>query len=278
MRILRLIVLLPILATVVSCQENEPIVPEEIFRPEWSTIFEAHEALGAMVMLDPETGMRHVYNSERARHRFSPASTFKVYNSLVALETGVVPSADTMYAWDGVERGGAWDQDHSLRMGMRNSTVWLFQELAEQIGKGPYEEAFAREPYGNGLIGDDIRMFWLGEPLAISANEQVAYLNRLRLGELAFRPQVQEAVREIMILGDKPGYTLYGKTGWTWTEEDRSDEVGWIVGWVEKDDDVWVYALNIESDGPYFDMRTARRAILDNVLGEMGLGPPPERD
>ncbi len=262
-----------------ACQEQTPIsAPEETIHPEWGSIFDAHDATGTMVMLDAETGTRHVFNPERASERFSPASTFKVYNSLVALETGVVPNVDTMYAWDGVERGGAWDQDHSLRMGMRNSTVWLFQKLAEQIGKAPYEQAFAREPYGNGMVGDSIRTFWLGEPLAISANEQVAYLDKLRLGALSFRPEVQEAVREIMILEEAPEYTLYGKTGWTWTEEDRSDEIGWIVGWIERGDEAWVYVLNTVSNGPDFDMRTARRGILDGVLAEMELGPPEPRD
>lgn len=158
---------------------------------------------------------------------------------------------------------------------MQRSAVWLFQELAVQIGKDGYEEAFAKEPYGNSLVGESLRFFWLGEPLAISAYEQAAYLDRLRKGKLAFRPEVQIAVREIMILEEEPEYTLYGKTGWAILE---TGDIGWIVGWVERSDEVWVYALNVEANGPDFDMRTARRGILEEVLNEMGLRPKTEAE
>jgi len=276
MRYLSLALSLPFLLPTAGCQEDEAIyVPDEVFHEEWAAFFDAHNAAGTMVMLDPETGTRHVFNPERARRRLPPASTFKIYNSLIALEAGVVPNVDSMYAWDGVVRGGAWDQDQSLRTGLQRSAVWLFQELAVQIGKEHYQEAFAREPYGNNLVGDSLRMFWLEEPLAISANEQVAYLDRLRQGELAFRPEVQEAVREIIILEEEDDYVLRGKTGWAIPE---SGDLGWIVGWIERGDEVWVYALNVEAGGPDFNMRTARRGILDDVLDEMGLLPQTETE
>ncbi len=276
MRNLLLILTLPFLVATVGCQENGPIyVPDEVFHENWSTFFDAFDGAGTIVLLNPETGTRHVFNPGRASVRFSPASTFKIYNGLVALETGVVPNVDTMYAWDGVERGGAWDQDHSLRTGLQHSAVWLFQELAIEIGKERYQESFILEPYGNNLVGDSVQTFWLLGPLEISANEQVAFLNRLRMGELAFRPEVQQAVRMMLTLYHDRAYTLYGKTGWATLE---TGDIGWIVGWVETGDEEWVYALNVEPDGQGFDMRTARRGILDSMLSEMGLGPPPERD
>lgn len=286
MTIKKALLLLPLtLAFIVGCTsgddpapENDPVPAEEspvVFHEEWGVIFDSLDARGTAVFLDTQTDTIHVFNPDRANERFSPASTFKIYNSLVALETGVTPNVDTMYAWDGVERGGSWDQDQSLRTGMQFSTVWLFQHLARQIGNERYEEAFALEPYGNGLIGDSVDTFWLGEPLKISANEQIAFLDKLRTGTLAFRQEVQANIREIMILDESDDYTLYGKTGWTWTRDDRSDEIGWIVGWVENGTDNWVYAINAESNGPEFDMRTARAAILDDVIELLELGPPP---
>lgn len=265
--------LFAVLIFITGCEpaDDPTTEPEAIYHPEWSAIFDSHEARGTFVLLDAETGIRHTYNPERADIRYTPASTFKVYNSLVALETGVVPNVDTMYAWNGTETWNPnWNQDHSLRMGVRNSAVWLFQELAEQIGKARYEEAFAREPYGNSLVGDSLRMFWLETPLAISPNEQVAILDRLRKGELTFRPEVQASVREIMLLEEEAEYTLYGKTGWAIPE---SGDIGWIVGWIERDDNAWVFALNTEANGPGFDMMSARRSILNDVLVERGLRP-----
>lgn len=248
-----------------------PLVATDTVRTDWARFFEAEQAVGTIVVYDAATGQTQRTNPDRADERFAPASSFKVYNSLVALETGVVPNVDTVYAWDGVERGGAWDQDHSMRLAMRNSTLWLYQELAREIGRDRYDAAFAREPYGNNTLGDSIDTFWLGEPLKISANEQVAYLDQLRQGALAFRPEVQADVRGIMVLEDTDAYTLYGKTGWTWTEDDRSDEIGWLVGWIEHGDGAHVYALNVTPNGPDFDMRRARLGILHAVLDALGL-------
>ena len=263
--------MLPFLIATVGCQEGPTLhVPNEIFYPEWGAYFDAHDATGTIVMLNSGTGTRHVFNPEGAHEQFLPASTFKIYNSLVALETGVVADVDSMYAWDGVERGGSWDQPQSLRTALRRSALWLFEKLAVEIGRERYEENFAAEPYGNGLVGDSMQAFWLVGPLAISANEQVAYLNKLRGGLLAFRPEYQAAVREIMILEEESEYILYGKTGWAIPE---SGDIGWIVGWIERGDAVWVYALNVESAGPNFDMGPARREVLNMVLDEMGLRP-----
>jgi beta-lactamase class D len=46
-----------------------------------------------------------------------PASTFKIPNSIIALETGVVADPDKdIFKWDGVKRSiEAWNKDHTLR-------------------------------------------------------------------------------------------------------------------------------------------------------------------
>lgn len=255
--------------------------PADTTHADWGSFFEAQDARGTIVVLDAQTGQRHYFDPQRAAERFIPASTFKVYNSLVALETGVVPDVDSVFAWDGVERGvEAWNRDHSMRTGIAASVVWLYQELARRIGEEGYRAAFAREPYGNGDTGGGIDRFWLDGALRISAEEQVAFLDRLRRGALAFRPEHQAAVREIMLLEEGDGYRLFGKTGWATTLEGRSGtvfwegpDVGWFVGWVERGGDAWVFALNVEAAGPGLDMGPARRAIAEAVLADLGLLP-----
>src|SRR5690606_40752552 len=84
--------------------------PADTVRADWGRLFEAEDARGTLVVLDAQTGRRHVYDPVRAAERFLPASTFKVYNSLVALETGAAPDVDSVFAWDGVERSiDAWN-------------------------------------------------------------------------------------------------------------------------------------------------------------------------
>ncbi len=236
--------------------------------------FEAFDATGSFVLYDAVTGQSLRHNPAGAATRESPASTYKVYNALVALETGVVaPILDSVqFEWDGtVRRVEGWNEDQSLRTAMQRSTVWVFQEIARRVGGQRYRAAFGAEPFGNGDMSCGLDVYWLNGCLRVSADEQVAFLDRLRRGETAFRPEVEAAVRELILLESEPTYHLYGKTGWA-VEPDGS-ELGWIVGWVERSGRAHVYALNVESDGPAFDMRAARHGVLFEVLERMGLRP-----
>ncbi len=94
--------------------------------------------------------------------RFLPASTFKIFNALVALETGVIPDEHATFKWDGVERSvPAWNQDHDLASAISVSAVWYFQELARRIGRERMQEWIDRAKYGNQNIGGEIDSFWL---------------------------------------------------------------------------------------------------------------------
>lgn len=262
-----------------DAKPEAPAALADTTHADWGRFFEDAHARGTVVVLDAQTGRRHYYDAARAAERFIPASTFKVYNSLVALETGAAPDVDAVFAWDGRVRDvEAWNRDHSLRTGIAVSAVWLYQELAWRIGEDGYRAAFAREPYGNGDTGGGLDRFWLDGALRIAADEQVAFLDRLRRGDLAFRPAHQAAVREIMLLEDGAGYRLFGKTGWATTLEGRDGTVswegpdlGWFVGWVERSGEAWVFALNVEAGGPGFDLREARTGILYAVLEDLGL-------
>ncbi|MDX1421480.1 MAG: penicillin-binding transpeptidase domain-containing protein [Rubricoccaceae bacterium] len=283
---MRSLALATLLAALTACTARDlppgpaPVAPaaapSDTTRTDWGRLFEAEDARGTLVVLDVQTGQNHVFNPERAAERFVPASTFKVYNSLVALDTGAAPDVDSVFAWDGVERSRpTLNRDHSLRSGLSDSVVWLYQRIAREVGLDGYRAAFAREPYGNRDPGETVDMFWLDGPLAISAHEQVAFLDRLRRGALAFAPEHQAAVREILLLEEGDGVRLYGKTGWfrpSWAEADEED-LGWLVGWVERDGEAWVFALNVEADGPGFSMGRARHAILYAVLDDLGLRP-----
>src|SRR5690606_23024332 len=123
------------------------------------------------------------------------------------------------------------------------------------------------------VVGDSLTTFWLGQGLTISADEQVAFVDRLRRGELAFRPEVQAAVREILLLEGSDAHRLYGKTGWDWVGDERANEIGWIVGWIERGDGAWVYALNVTPEAAGFDMQAARLGVLHAVLADLGLRP-----
>jgi beta-lactamase class D/uncharacterized protein YfiM (DUF2279 family) len=249
-----------------------PAPPDSVI--DLSDVFAAYDAAGTLVLLHTESGRTLRHDPARAATQFTPASTFKVYNALVALETGVVdPSLDSVqFEWDGeVRRIDGWNEDQSLRMSMQRSTLWVYQEIARRVGEERYHRAFAAEPYGNGDTSCGLETFWLESCLRISAEEQVVFIDRLRRGETAFAPASETAVRELIRLEANDDYVLYGKTGWA--ARRGAGDVGWLVGWIETDAGAHVYALNLQPAGPSFDMMAARRGVLFEVLDRMGLRP-----
>jgi hypothetical protein len=55
---------------------------------------------GCFVLYDLKQNRYLRYNAARCRTRFSPFSTFKIANSLIGLETGVIQDAEFVMAWD----------------------------------------------------------------------------------------------------------------------------------------------------------------------------------
>src|SRR5438046_4315806 len=84
-----------------------------------------------------------------------PASTFKIPNSLIALETGVVADPDKdVFEWDGIKRDiAAWNSDHTLRSAIAASVVPVYQEIARRIGLERMQHYVDLLDYGNHDIG-----------------------------------------------------------------------------------------------------------------------------
>jgi beta-lactamase class D len=231
--------------------------------------FAAFGAAGAFVLHDDARGT-YVYNPARAAQRFLPASTFKILNSLIALELGLVADEHEVFAWDGVDRGGWWNVDMDMTLAFQRSGVWFYQELARRAGEARIAGWVERAGYGNGDTGGGVDRFWLEGDLRISALEQVGVLRRLYSGALPFSAHSQEIVRRIMYMDDIAGRRLSGKTGWA-----RQDGVhyGWLVGWVEQGDRTWFFATQIESSDPGFPMRRAQQEITRGALRALGVLP-----
>ena len=97
--------------------------------------------------------------------------------------------------------------------------------------------------YGNMKIGNVVDRFWLDGPLAISAVEQTEFLSRLVGGKLPVSAEAMRAVRDITLLEKTETYELHGKTGWVF---DAGQQIGWWVGWIERDNKSYPFALNID--------------------------------
>ena len=213
--------------------------------PQLSEFFKANVVTGTFVLFDPAADTMFVSNAARAKQRFVPASTFKIANSLIGLDTGAVKSVEEVLPYGGKpQRLRQWEQDMNLRDAIKASNVPVYQELARRIGLQRMREAVKKLEYGNMEIGDVIDRFWLDGPLGISAVEQTQFLYRLVTAKLPVDSKAVQAVKEITLLEKTDRYELHGKTGWYWPDEGQ--QIGWWVGWLERDGKVYPFALNID--------------------------------
>lgn len=235
-------------------------------RPDLKRFFDAHGVTGTFVVLDLQTGHRTVYNPSRAAARVLPASTFKVANTLIGLETRTV-GPDTVFKWDGVERSRPeWNRDHDLESAFRNSVVWYYQEIARRVGVEAMQEYLDRFQYGNRRIGDAVDTFWFDGSLLISPDEQLEFLRKVYLNEFGLQPENIEILKNLMLIEQTSEYRLLGKTG---LAPDRKPALGWLVGYVLKKGGAWIYAMNIEAEKPDRDFMQDRLAITRDILKEL---------
>jgi beta-lactamase class D len=225
---------------------------------------------GCFVLLDVGDGRAARHDPERCRRRFSPCSTFKIPNSLIGLETGVVTDADFVIPWDGVERSRASvNRDHTLRSALRYSVVWYYQELARRVGEERMQAWVDSLQYGNRDLSGGPTTFWLTSSLAISADEQADFLARLQRGELPCSRRSVEIVKDIMLAEQGEGWTYRGKTG---SGPGATEDLGWWVGLVERDGRAWAFACNVSGSDLGYGGLHARR-VGEAILRHLGLLP-----
>ncbi|HEV2845323.1 MAG TPA: penicillin-binding transpeptidase domain-containing protein, partial [Thermoanaerobaculia bacterium] len=217
------------------------------------------------------------FDTKRCRERMPPFSTFKIPKSIIALETGVVADPDAMVRWDQKKRPAqshwpeGWKRDHCLRSAFKGSAVWFFQEVAVKVGAKRMAEHLRRFRYGNQDISGGIDQFWLASSLKISADEQVEFLRALLEGRLGVSQRSRDILRDVMVYEQKPGYTIRAKTGGGPVGPGKA--LGWLVGYVESNDNVFIFALN--TDGPsYAEIKDKRIDLAKAAMRSIRVLPP----
>lgn len=203
---------------------------------------------GAFVLYDAAANSYTRYNPERCAERVTPASTFKIPNSLIGLETGVIPDTDYVIKWDGRPKFiKEWERDHNLRTAIKYSVVPYYQELARRVGKVKMQHWLDTLNYGNRTIGNEVDRFWLEGSLKISPDEQIEFLKKFYLRKLPFSEINIQKVKDILPEERYENSILKFKTG---TADIGNDYyTAWLVGYVEKQGRVYFFAFNIETKG-----------------------------
>lgn len=216
-----------------------------------------------------------VANHERSEKRFSPFSTFKIPNSLIALELDVVSSLDQKLTFDGerypVEgwwRKSWYESPLTLKQAFELSAVPIYRQIAYQVGEKQMNKLLTAFDYGNKDINSGIDNFWLNGSIRISAKEQVAFLQRLNEGHLPVSKQALNQFKTVMEAEKADSYVLYAKTGAGRISNERV--LGWYVGFVETKGEVHYFAFNLE-DESFAQMGKKRIAKARQFLTEAGV-------
>lgn len=227
---------------------------------------------GSIMIYDSNNDRVFQHNPQRNTTAFLPASTFKILNSLISLETGVISDEIAVLTWDGISRKiPVWNRDLNMREAIKLSAIWFYQVLARKVGHDRMQQWVTQVGYGNQQIGgsDDIDKFWLQGDLRITPQEQIQFLRRLYKNDLPFSERSISIVKDIMIMEKTPDYTITGKTGWVGVADDVIPKIGWYVGYVEKAENVYFFATNIDirnEKDPAARIELTRRCFKDLVV------------
>jgi beta-lactamase class D len=235
---------------------------------------------GSFVLYDFKKDEYLQYNRETCGIRYSPCSTFKIPNSLIALETGVADDTSFVIRYDNTkhpippellneEPFKHWPQDQTMKSAIQYSVVWYYQEIAKMTGKARMQQYLDSLKYGNEDISSGIDHFWLGGSLKISADEQVEFTKKLVNDRLkGFSVSTQDRVKGIMLNETTDRYRLYGKSGGCEYAPDST--IGWYVGFVETQSNTYVFALNIFAKS-FDELKEKRVEVTKKILHDIGI-------
>lgn len=268
--LLKVITSIALISVFAACSPNNVTI-DSTLKP----IFDSNNVNGSFAMFDNGTGQFTIYNLNRYKDSaYLPASTFKIVNSLIGIETGKIVNEKMVIKWDGKVRtfsngdtANNWNKDLTMAEAFEYSALPYYQEVARRIGKDTMQEYLDSMHYGTAKITTKIDSFWLDNSLKITADEQLGIVKKLYFYQLNFQRRSQEIVRKLMIRENNTNYTLAYKTGLGYTE--NGNELGWIVGWIEENHHPYFFVMNIEGahDLPMTKFRTE---MLKQILKGYG--------
>jgi len=248
-----------------SCSPNNVKIDNSLKR-----FFDENHVNGTFALFDNGTGQFTIYNLKRYRDSsFLPASTFKIVNSLIGLQTGKITNDSMIIKWDGIERPvKEWNKDLTMYQAFRASAVPYYQEVARRIGKDTMQFWLDSISYGTKKITTRVDTFWLDNSLKIKPDEELGLVKRLYFNQLPFFEEYQKIVKRAMLFEDNSNYSLSYKTGWGRNE--KGSHLAWIVGWIEENKHPYFFVLNFESTDPNADIPVIRMKMLKGILKQLG--------
>ena len=236
--------------------------------------FKENNVQGSFGLFDNGQGHFTIYNSVRFRDTaFLPASTFKIINSLIGIESGRATDTNMVLPWNGTQSNRPeCDTNMNMSRAFRVSCATWYQELARRIGKDTMQKwldtlGYAQR-YGKFIINNNTDSFWLDNTAKVTADEQLGMVKKLYFDQLPFQKRTQRLVMGMMLQENNSNYKLSYKTGWGISEKGHA--IGWIVGWIEENLHPYFFVLQLESSQRDFNMGAVRLKMLKDILKHYG--------
>lgn len=245
--------------------------PEYIIKNSWGQMLEQKMLKGCILVYDQSQDKFYTNDSTAMNTGYLPASTFKIPNTIIGLETHSIDK-DHTFIWDQNERSkDMWEKDLKLKDAFQVSCVPCYQELAREIGIDTMSIYLHRLDFGNMKVdANTIDNFWLTGNSKISCVQQIDFLKRLINRELPISESTRSTMMNILALNSTDTYSLSGKTGWSINANKHN---GWFVGYLQIDEKNYYFSTNITPQ-TNFDMSTfskIRKEITWEALIDLGL-------
>lgn len=253
-----------------SCKDKNATVTKEkkesntnhIVKSEFQFIIDSSEVIGSILIYDLNEDQYYSNDFKWSNKGHLPASTFKIANSIIGLETGVIESDSTLFKWNGEKRMlKNWEQDLVLKNAFQFSCVPCYQEVARKIGSKRMNDYVQKLNYGNLKIDStNIENFWLEGESRISQTQQIDFLKRFYNFELPISERTDKIMRNIMLIEETDQYKLRGKSG---LSNENKKYNGWFVGYIELKNNTYFFATNLEPKKDFaFDSFIKKRLDL----------------
>lgn len=253
-----------------SCSKNKEVKNDtvnNVIKSEFQKILDSNTISGTVLIFDTQKNTFYSNNFEEAKRGTLPASTFKIPNSIIGLETGILKDETSIFKWNGEQHYlDAWEKDLTLKEAFRASCVPCYQEMARKIGAKRMQKNLQNLTFGIMDVNDEtIDNFWLTGNSKVSPFEQIDFLQRLYNEKLPIKEATSKTIKSILKIKTTNNYTLSGKTG---LAVGIKPEIGWFVGYIETNGKVLYFATRISpsNDMKMNDFIPLRQKVTEQAL------------
>ncbi|MGB3466899.1 MAG: penicillin-binding transpeptidase domain-containing protein [Cyclobacteriaceae bacterium] len=257
-----LIIIASVMTVIVVGCDGSDNTSRRVNSEEFRVIIDSSKLVGALLVCDEAKNVFYSNDFQWSEKKHLPASTFKIPNSMIALETGVIENASDTIFYTGEQRMfDSWEEDMTLKSAFHRSCLPCYQQLSRKVGFERMRSQVSKLGYGEmNFDSTSFDSFWVKGTSGISQFQQIDFLKRFYHSELPISKKTEE-----MIKITENGYELSAKTGWSITDDKDN---GWYVGFLEVNGRVYYFATNV-SPGEGFNR--ARFSAIRKEITFQGL-------